>query len=88
MVLPWVPPTATHDLKRISSASISARRTIGRKRLRAATSSGLSVLDRRGNDDHLGLAEVFRLVADIHRDAGLAQPRHVGVVGDVRALHL
>jgi hypothetical protein len=30
VVLPCVPPTATQDLKRISSASISARRTMGR----------------------------------------------------------
>ena len=42
VVLPWVPATATQDLNRISSASISARRTTGRRRSRAAMSSGLS----------------------------------------------
>src|ERR687885_68731 len=29
VVLPWVPAMATHDFRRISSASISARRHIG-----------------------------------------------------------
>ena len=29
VVLPWVPATATDHLRRISSASISARRTTG-----------------------------------------------------------
>ena len=41
MVLPCVPATATFDFSRISSASISARRTTGRFRARAASSSGL-----------------------------------------------
>ena len=40
VVLPWVPAMATLDLSRISSASISARRTIGSPRERAASSSG------------------------------------------------
>ena len=44
VVLPWVPETATHCLSRISSASISARRTTGMRRARAATTSGLSRL--------------------------------------------
>jgi hypothetical protein len=44
VVLPWVPPTAIACLKRISSASISARRTTGMSFSRAATSSGLSFL--------------------------------------------
>src|SRR5215218_3197290 len=44
VVLPCVPATDTQDLKRISSASISARRTTGRRRSRAAISSGLSRL--------------------------------------------
>ena len=41
VVLPCVPATATARLKRISSPSMSARRTTGRRRARAATSSGL-----------------------------------------------
>ena len=41
VVLPWVPATATFDFSRISSASISARRTTGRFLARAASSSGL-----------------------------------------------
>ena len=44
VVLPWVPATATLDLSRISSASISARRTTGRPRRRASSSSALPVL--------------------------------------------
>src|SRR5215813_12990447 len=44
VVLPWVPAIATQRLSRMSSASISARRTTGRRRARAAVSSGLSRL--------------------------------------------
>ena len=56
--------SATQDLKRISSASISARRTTGRRRSRAATSSGLSRLDRGRDDDDLGARRVLGGVAD------------------------
>ena len=42
VVLPWVPPTATENCSRINSASISARRTSGRRFSRPATISGLS----------------------------------------------
>ncbi|PAV93885.1 hypothetical protein WR25_26569 [Diploscapter pachys] len=41
VVLPCVPATATVDLRRISSASISARRTTGMRRSSAASTSGL-----------------------------------------------
>ena len=44
VVLPCVPAMATQLFSRISSASISARRTTGRRCDRAATSSGLSGL--------------------------------------------
>ena len=44
VVLPWVPPTATAQRSRISSASISARRTTGTSLARAAMTSGLSFL--------------------------------------------
>ena len=44
MVLPWVPAIATQLFSRISSASISARRTTGMRWARAAISSGLSRL--------------------------------------------
>ena len=44
VVLPWVPATATDHLRRISSPSISARRTTGMRRARAALTSGLSGL--------------------------------------------
>jgi hypothetical protein len=42
VVLPWVPPTAMDHFSRISSPSISARRTTGISRSRAAATSGLS----------------------------------------------
>ncbi len=42
--MPWVPAMATQLFNRISSASISARRTTGSRLARAATSSGLSRL--------------------------------------------
>ena len=44
VVLPWVPAMATQLFSRISSASISARRTTGMRLSRAAISSGLSRL--------------------------------------------
>jgi len=44
VVLPWVPAMATQLFSRISSASISARRTTGSRCARAAISSGLSDL--------------------------------------------
>ena len=44
VVLPWVPAIATQLFSRISSASISARRTTGMRLARAAISSGLSRL--------------------------------------------
>ena len=45
-------------------------------------------LDGGGNDDHRGRAEIRRVVADEHRRALLAQALDVGVVAQVRALHL
>ena len=44
VVLPCVPATATLERSRISSASISARRTTGKPRRRASSSSGLPFL--------------------------------------------
>ena len=44
-------------------------------------------LDRRGDDDDLGAAEIVGIVADRDRDALVAQPLDVGAVGLVGALH-
>jgi hypothetical protein len=44
VVLPWVPAIAMPCLRRISSASISARGTIGIRFSRAASTSALSAL--------------------------------------------
>ncbi len=81
--------TADRDriAERISSASISARRTTGSSFSRAATSSGLLFLDRGRDDHHFGVAEVLRLVADKDFDALIAQALHVGAVGLIRSLH-
>ena len=86
MVLPWVPAMATQHFSRISSASISARRTTGRRLARAATSSGLSRLIAEETTTHLGAVEVLGLVADGDLDALVAQPLDVGAVGDVGAV--
>ena len=88
VVLPCVPPIATAWRKRISSASISARRTIGSSFSRAATSFGIVLLDRGRDDDDLGVAEVFGAMADEALDALVAQPLDIGAVGLVGALHL
>ena len=42
VVLPWLPATATPYLRRMSSASISARGMTGIPRRRASSTSGLS----------------------------------------------
>ena len=72
--------------KRISSASISARRTTGSRRSRAATSSGLVFFDRGGDHNHLGLAQIPGAVADETFDALVAQPLDIGAVGLIGAL--
>ena len=64
VVLPWVPATATLDFSRISSASISARRTTGRFRARAASSSGLPGLIAEEITTTVALSEVLGLLAD------------------------
>ena len=88
VVLPCVPATATVFCIRISSASISARSTRGRRRSAAASISGIAVLDRGRADDHRGVAEIVGGVADADRNAGLAQLFDDIAFGDVGALHL
>ena len=87
MVLPCVPPMAIAWRKRISSASISARRTIGSSFSRAAFSSGLVFLIAVETTTTSAVAEVFGAVADEALDALVAQPLHIGAVGLVGALH-
>ena len=85
VVLPWVPAMATQHFSRISSASISARRTTGSRLARAATSSGLSRLMAEETTTTSApsifsaswpMATVMPL---------LAQALDVGAVGDVGA---
>ena len=87
VVLPWVPAIATHCLSRISSASISARRTTGMRFARAAASSGLSRLIAVETTTTAASPRLRRVVADEHGRAALAQALDVGVVASVRALH-
>ena len=69
------------------------RQHFGAAHDRQVTVAGLDQLrivgfDRRGNDHHLGVAEIGGIVADRNGNAALAQARHVVIVGDVRALNL
>ena len=48
---------------------------------------GVIAADRRRDDDHLGGADVLRLMADMHGRAPVAQALHVGVLRRVGTLH-
>ena len=86
VVLPWVPATAIAHFRRISSPSISARRTTGTRAPRAASISGLSGLIAEDITTTPHSAEIGGAMADRHRDAEAAQALGVGVLGDVGAL--
>ena len=58
------------------------------RRARAAVELRIVALDRGGDDDHRGVADIGRVMADEHGRALLAQALDVGVVARVRALHL
>ena len=61
MVLPWLPATATPYLRRISSASISARGITGMpQRAAPPRTSGLSRAHRGGGHHHVGAGHVAR----------------------------
>ena len=76
VVLPWVPATAMVDCIRISSASISARRTRGRRRSAAACDLGIVLADRGRADHDRRIAEIVGALADHHRNAApCAAPR-------------
>src|SRR4030095_15793912 len=85
VVLPWVPATATVFCMRMSSASISARRTRGRRRSAAATISRLPSLIAR---EQTASAEIVGRMADADRNAGLAQLFDDVALSNVRALNL
>ncbi len=87
VVLPWVPAMATQERSRISSASISARRTTGSTLRARGGELRIVALDRGRDDDHVGVAEIFGIVADRDRDALVAQPLDIGALGQVGALH-
>ena len=78
---------ATHCLRRISSASISARRTTGSRLFARVFEFGIVALDRRRNDDDFGVADIFGVMTDMDDRAFLAQAQHIGVFGGVGALH-
>ena len=87
MVLPWVPAIATQLFSRISSASISARRTTGMRWARAAISSGLSRLIAVDTTSTSAPSTFSALWPTADLDALVAQPRDIGALGGVRALH-
>ena len=78
---------AIADFGRISSASISARRTTGRPRARASTSSGLSRLIAEETTTTAASPRFCGVMADRDLDAAVAQPLHIGAVGNVGAAH-
>ena len=87
VVLPCVPATAMPCRKRISSPSISARRTTGmRARDRRCE---LGVLRRHGRRDHhhARARDLSRLVADEDPRTQLREARGHSVRAQVRALH-
>ena len=72
VVLPCVPATAMPCFRRISSASISARGTIGNSAFARRDDFRIVRRDRRRNDDRVGAGDVRRRMPD--RDAD-AEPR-------------
>ena len=87
VVLPWVPAMATQLFSRISSASISARRTTGNALGARRHQFGIVALDRGRHHQHIGAVDVLGLVADADRDALVAQPGDIGALGGIGALH-
>ena len=88
VVLPCVPPTAIDHLSRISSPSISARRTTGTQARARRQHLGIVLLDRARHDHDLGVGDIVGAMADRDLDAELGQAARVGALGDVAALHL
>ena len=88
VVLPCVPATAIVFCMRISSASISARLTIGQAPLDRGLDFRIAAADGGGNHDDRSVAEIFGPLADHDRNAELAQTLDDIALGDVRALHL
>ena len=88
VVLPCVPATAMPWRKRMSSPSISARRTTGMRDVHAPrASSGFAGGDGRGHDDDARARDLPRRVADEDAHAHLREPRGHRVRAQVRALH-
>ena len=87
MVLPCVPPMAIDHLSRISSASISARRTTGISRAARGRSSGLSFLTADETTTTCARRDSRPRGRSRRSMPSVAQPLHVGAVGDVAALH-
>jgi hypothetical protein len=59
-------------LRRISSASISARRTTGSSLGARGDHFRIVGLDRGGDDDHLGISEILGAMAGLDRDLEVA----------------
>ena len=87
VVLPWVPPTAIDHFSRISSASISARRTTGSSAARAAMHLGLSCFTAEETTTTCAWPRLSASWPIVHRDPCGAQAGDVVALGDVAALH-
>ena len=88
VVLPCVPAIAIALFSRISSASISARRTTGSRAVRAPRQLRIVFLDRRGDDDDVRAVDVaLPRARPLTCDALLAQPLDVAALGRIGAAH-
>ncbi len=88
VVLPWVPATATVRAQAQIDASIPARRSIGdARRARAATSSTLEAGIAVDPVTASMPVDERRVVADVHGDAGDAQPVEHRRLAEVAARH-
>ena len=88
VVLPCVPAIAIDHLSRISSAEHLGAAHDRQAARPGGDDLGIVGLDRRRDDDDLGGAEIFGVVADRDRDAEPGEPAGIGAVGEIAALHL
>ena len=88
VVLPCVPAIASDHLSRISSPSISARRTTGMRRALAAMTSELSGLTAEEITTTSAAPRFSAFVSDGHRNPEIDEPTNIGAVGQVTALYL
>jgi hypothetical protein len=88
VVLPCVPPIAialrkAHQFgQHLGAAHHRQEPLAGRHQL------GIVLLDGGGDHNHFGVTEIGGRMADMHLDALIPQPLHIGAFGLIRALNL